>query len=122
LDGKGSVHALGIISASVFPHGKFADTADKILRDTTTLTVHDVCKSDGVAVSPFNKNPGCSLASLTFQYVHSLIRSITLPTVCNADVLWNAGFAVREAAGSNWSGDIQSTCHSEILQYFPFLF
>jgi chaperonin GroEL (HSP60 family) len=46
LDGKGSVHALGIISASVFPHGKFPDIADKILRDTTTLTVRDVCKSD----------------------------------------------------------------------------
>jgi hypothetical protein len=113
LDGKGTVHALGIISASVFAHGQFSDIADKIPRVATRLTARVVSQSDAVAISPFNKNPGCSLAYFVFQSVHSLHRPITLPSVCNVDLLWNAGFAVREAARPNWSGYMQSTCHGE---------
>jgi hypothetical protein len=45
--------------------------------------------------------------------VHSLHRPITLPSVCNVDLLWNAGFAVKEAVRPNWSGYMQSTCHGE---------
>jgi hypothetical protein len=95
LDGMGTLHAMGLISAGVFPAGHFANVSRKIPRLQKRLLTSEICKEDTMCIATYGKNPGSALATLTLVDYASLLKPITLPAAVNISLLWGVELLMK---------------------------
>jgi hypothetical protein len=113
IDGKGTLHAMGIISALVFKAGYSFRTTQLVPRLSKRLTASEVCKEDVITYSTFIKAPGHALAELKLSSLLSLVTPVTLPATANVSLIWSAGSVFDNTGRTNWSGFMQTTCNGE---------
>jgi hypothetical protein len=97
----GTLHAMGIISACVFPAGQFANVSRKIPRLQKRLMTSEICREDTVSTVTYSKNPGSALATLMLVDYASLLKPITLRAAANISLLWGVGGVLDDNGRSN---------------------
>jgi hypothetical protein len=108
LDGSGSLHAMGIICATVLPSGSFGFSTRKIPRLTKRLLVSNVCKQQIVPISAFTEKPGSHVANVKFIPVEELKMSAPSRLVLSLNTIWTAGWLLADGMQPGWSGFMQS--------------
>jgi hypothetical protein len=108
LDGSGSLHAMGIICASVQPSGSFGFSTRKIPRLAKRLLASNVSKQQVVPISPFTETPGSHVANVKFLPVEELRMSAPSRLVISLNTVWTAGWLLPDILKPGWSGFMQS--------------
>jgi hypothetical protein len=80
LDGSGTFHGMGMISASVLDNGQLLMPQQRILRLSGTVKTAEVCKLARVEIVPYEKSPNAGLRCLQLQAMKSLERKIVSPS------------------------------------------
>jgi hypothetical protein len=113
IDGYGTFHGMGIISASVFKRGDISIPQTPIIRLKKRLAVADVVKDRGIKIVPYTLNPKCGLSGVTFASVRQLRQP--LPVICHLNTVFHAAYfrTGPDVRRPNWSGYMQNTCVGE---------
>ena len=122
IDGYGTFHGMGIISASAHSgQGMHAPHMEipVIPRQASRLLSVDVTRNVGVPITPYNKAPKSGLSKVTFEPLQHLHYPTVQPAVVNLSLLWHfcCFLDMSDKLTPNWSGFMQQvTCgpHSSV--------
>jgi hypothetical protein len=112
LDGKGTFHGMGIISATVRPQGTTGIVSQRVRRIAKLLKADDAVQQKCAATLSFHGKGCIGLQEVKFNPMKSLLRPIVLPVVMNVSDLWHSAgmFSSSLRPRPNWSGCMQTVC------------
>ena len=113
LDGFGTFHGMGIISATAFPPGVIGNTQKVVRRLEKPMKVREATRGNKcVPIISFSHSNEQGLKSVKLCSIKSLQRPLTLPAILNLNSLWHAAGPIgpSKQPHSNWSGFMQSVC------------
>lgn len=112
LDGSGTFHGMGIISATVNQDHVIAIPPQRITRVSKRLNVNDVVRNRGLAIIPYALHNGKGLSTVTMTAIKSLNHNIVFSPVMKLDMMWHIAGVVKtiDSPRPNWSGYMQSVC------------
>jgi uncharacterized membrane protein YciS (DUF1049 family) len=83
LDEMGTLFAMGIILACVFPVRQFANVSRKISHSQKQLKTSEIFKEDTMSIVTYSKNPGYALVTLTLVDYAFMLKPIALLAAVN---------------------------------------
>jgi len=112
LDGRGSFHGMGIISATVHLDGEFGSSHFKIKRLQRRLFASQVCADRGIPIRRYTLAGKKGLSVVTMTDVRHLQRPICLPQIMQLNVVWHLSWTFKSSDNQrpNWGGFMQSSC------------
>ena len=109
LDGKGTLHGMGIIAATVCPHSKIQDKS-KMIRPKRLISVEELLSdSQGVTIREYIGPLNSQFAKITFKPFVHLMCPFTHSKLMNVDRLWQVEgmCSSSDSPRPNWSGYMQ---------------
>ena len=108
LDGHGSFHGMGIISATISAE----DVIDRRIPRLHRVPVKELVRNAGIPITPYvrpDTPDGSTL--LTFKPLVELDHPEFLPASLNLDTIWDSGWFCKDTTRPrpNWSGFMQTT-------------
>jgi len=112
LDGYGSFHGMGIISASVSLDGEFATFDCRIPRLQRRLLARQVRANRAIQIHDYHLPKMKGLSSVSMKDIRCLQQPITLPQLLQLNTVWHLSWELGNQAGCrpNWGGFMQSAC------------
>ena len=109
LDGRGTFHGMGIISASTHTTSTVTRRHEQLVRRENLVKSKALVLNKGVPISQYILSQKPALSSLKITLIQALQFPYTLPSSINLDLIWHAGGLFRSMLGSrpNWSGFMQ---------------
>ena len=103
LNGKGSLHAMGII-CSITSKSSTSMFQTQVLKREKVMKVREICKGRAIQIKEYIPSEATSLSKLKFQEL-TCLRSIPI-VVQNSriDYLWDSAVFFRQYELPNWSG------------------
>jgi hypothetical protein len=110
IDGNGTMHGMGVISATVHPDSCLGNVVSRIQRLEPTSAKKATIKKS-VKILEFVDCGGKRLGDMTLNPLISLVRPLSLPSILTLCDLWNSvGLAeMSTPLHPNWSGYMQKT-------------
>ena len=126
LDGRGSLHGMGIIAATTCIHDDVKLPAKQIDRLPARLKVSDVLEGRRMAVTPYNGVTKTGLKDVTLQPIAQLQQPLVFPPLSNLILLWHTGNTTASDSDMrpSWSGYMQHCCRrrdekAASIQFLP---
>ena len=126
IDGYGTFHGMGIISASTPLSGQFVSPSVNVLRQSRRLPTAEIVKNRGIRIVHYHGTDG--LATITLASVRQLRSPTVVPPVTNLNLLWHVAwfFSEPKCPRPNWSGFMQSVCTGDhnpaaVIQMLPLI-
>jgi len=115
LDGLGTFHAMGVISATVVPSGMFCKTQRVVRRLDKPTKTCEATRNTRVPILSFETYEKQGVSTIKLCKIRSLQRPLTMPMIANLNTVWHAAGMVGPGGQprSNWSGFMQSVCKGE---------
>jgi hypothetical protein len=107
IDGSGTLHAMGVISAAYVQKGNFSGETFRIPRLSKRLLAADVCKHQVVPILAFAETPGAHLANLKLDSIDKLITVASPSALHKLNNIWNVGWLLDNGNRPSWSGFMQ---------------
>jgi hypothetical protein len=110
IDGTGTFHGMGLISASVVETVKAQRLKMKRLKGRVKVT--DVVQNRGMPIVPYALNSGLGLSGYTMTVMQASTETIVSSAVSHLDLLWHAAglLQLEDCISPNWSGYMSSVC------------
>ena len=116
LDGLGTFHGMGIISATVLPPGGFGNMKRLVKRLKQPLRASEATHNKSVPIlTCTNISDRQGVKDVKLKAMRSLQQPITIPAITNLNNLWHAAGIISQSnhPRPNWSGYMQSVCQGE---------
>jgi len=112
LDGSGTFHGMGMISASVLENGDFSLLQPKIRCLSGSIKNAELCRLARVEIMPYEKNSSLDLRCIQLQAIRSLGIRVVMPPVTKLNIVWHTAALLKSADLSrpNWRGYMQTVC------------
>jgi len=112
LDGRGSFHGMGIISATVHIDGEFGSSHFKVERLQRRLLASQVCSDRGIPIRQYTVASKKGLSVVNMTDIRHLQRPICLPQIMQLNVVWHLSWKFSSSGNPrpNWGGFMQSSC------------
>ena len=109
LDGKGTFHGMGMISATV---EATEPTVHHITRIPKRMKAGKGSHGNSVTLLPYSMGSGVGLSRIELADIRSLQHPLVLPCSMKYNSLWLAGnmLSTDEYPGPNWSGYMTTAC------------
>ena len=91
LDGKGSLYAMGICSATVHS-GKDSFKTLPLVKHQKRKSAYQVTHKKGIPVHEYTPSDESGLSKIFFKSMLQLKRPYSLPADTNLDILWHAAY------------------------------
>ena len=104
IDGKGSLHDMGIISASTCLEGGTPSLNMEPVVRLKLQKVSKVTKNKGVPIVPYVNEDQTGLSKITFKELPKLEPSHVTPSIHYLNILWHSSYFVLKNRRSNWVG------------------
>ena len=110
VDGLGTFHGMGIISASVSNSGNFGKSVLKIPRISGHVKVTEVCKGSKIKIVPYDSGRQSGLTQVELQSCQSLLKSCDQTSFNQLSMLWHIAplLSLTDVTRSNWCGYMQT--------------
>jgi len=113
LDGFGTFHGMGIISATVLRGGTFGSPGGRVQR-CSALLASEAINDKGVPLLPFRRLSDAQLDDYVVCPFNELRKPSVEPDILNLENVWQVGmFTDTQKHRSNWPGYMQSVCDGE---------
>ena len=113
LDGLGTFHGMGLISATVLRDGSFGLPEGRIRR-CSVLPVSDAISDKGVPLLQFKRLSDAQLEDYILHPFRELQKPYVEPDILNLRNVWQVGILTdMQKQRSNWPGYMQSVCDGE---------
>ena len=124
LDGKGSLHAMGCVSSTIFERNVHIKL-QPIKRQKRKLA-HQIIQGKGIPVVEYMPTEKSGLSSVFFKPLLQLQMPYILPPDTNLDLLWHTMYFFGKNLRSSWSGFMTMVTNGDhpgkaTISYLPIL-
>lgn len=117
LDGKGTFHGMGIISASTPRSAGMTCSSSTIIRRLSkkaTANITDILRLKDIKIVPYDDNTEMlPMANILYAPIIELQHPYVIPTSTNLHLLWHIGGVVGADSRPQWSGFMQEVFSSQ---------
>jgi len=115
VDGRGSLHGMGIIAATTCITEDVKLPAKQVTRLSSRVNVSSLLEGRRMTVTPYNAVARTGLKSVCFQPLIELQKPLVLPALSNLTLLWHSSNAFKpdDEMHPSWSGFMQHCCNGE---------
>ena len=125
IDGKGSLHAMGVVSATTSHHSIDLKELKPVKRQKRKKASEVIC-GKGIPITDYITPAESGLSKVTFAPLMHLQVPFILPLDVNLDLLWHSAYFFNKGQRVNWSGYMSATSAGEypgkaIVTFLPIL-
>ena len=114
LDGKGSLHGMGIIFSTTSKFGPSYPTNHSPIKRNKLKKVEDVIKQQGIPITKYSPSSTTGLSKLIFKERCTLDIMQDIHAPVQLDLLWNGAIFLRaKGTRPNWSGYMTEVCNGK---------
>ena len=104
LDGKNTLHAMGIVSSTTAVNGNNRSVQLEPVMRQKIKKVSDVTKNIGIQIIPYIAPEKSGLSQIELKPIIQLQKPYTLPPDTSIDMLWHTSLFFHQTSRPSWSG------------------